>query len=521
MIRSPEISRSHVYCLPVPTFEMDLAFGPDARVAVADHVRRVGKESTVLRGLQCYAIFALLLALAACGGGSGTGSATAPENRVDVAVAGLPVGVDAAITITDPSGKAVSSLATAGQVVVSGPGTFNVAADPIVVGTATYVATVVPAAINVPAPPSISLVTVTYTLAPPLKLQFQPVASGLVSPTFLASPPGGTDIYIVEQPGRIRKLVNGVPQTPVLDISARVSSGGERGMLSLAFDPGFATNGNVFVYFTDTNGDIAIERFTIPVTGGVEPPSGSEATAVRVLTISHRTFANHNGGQLQFGLDGMLYLGTGDGGGAGDPFGNGQNLDTLLGKILRIDVRSLPYKVPPDNPFVDQPGKRPEIWAFGVRNPWRFSFDSTTRSLYIADVGEGSREEVDVVAASAAGLDYGWNIWEGAICYPSGTSCNPAGITMPLIDYDHGDGCSITGGYVYRGSALPEITGRYFYSDFCSGWLRSFLVTGAAAIERTDWGVTPVGSIQSFGVDSRKELYVLTSTGGVYKLVRQ
>ena len=236
---------------------------------------------------------------------------------------------------------------------------------------------------------------------PPLKLQFEVVASGLDSPTFLASPPGGTDIYIVEQPGRIRKLASGVPKAPVLDISARVSSGGERGMLSLAFDPQFTTNGNVFVYFTDPNGDIAIERFTFPVTGGVAPPIGTESTAVRVLTIPHHTFANHNGGQLQFGLDGMLYVGTGDGGGGGDTLGSGQNLDTLLGKILRVDVSSLPYTVPPDNPFVGQPGKRPEIWAFGVRNPWRFSFDATTRSLYIADVGQGNREEVDVVAASA------------------------------------------------------------------------------------------------------------------------
>ncbi len=461
------------------------------------------------------------LTLAGCGGGGGgSGSATAPQNRIDVAVAGLPAGVNAAVTITDPNGKAVGNLNATGEAIVTGPGTFIVRADPVVAGTATYTATVVPSAINVPAPPSITMVTVTYALAPPLKLRFEAVASGLVSPTFLASPPGGTDIYVVEQPGRIRKLANGVPQAPVLDISARVSYGGERGMLSLAFDPQFASTGNVFVCFTDSSGDLAIERFTLPVSG-VPPPLGSESTAVRVLTIAHRTFGNHNGGQLQFGPDGMLYLGTGDGGGGGDPFGSGQNLDTLLGKILRLDVSSLPYKVPPDNPFVGQPGKHPEIWAFGVRNPWRFSFDGTTRSLYIADVGQSSREEVDVVAASAAGLDYGWNIWEGTICYPSGASCNPAGITMPLIEYDHGDGCSITGGYVYRGTALPEIAGHYFYTDFCKGWLRSFLVAGGVAIERIDWGVTPVGNIQSFGVDSRNEIYVLTSAGGVHKIVRQ
>jgi glucose/arabinose dehydrogenase len=476
-----------------------------------------------LSPLQTYAVFLLGLAVAGCGGGGGgdgAGGAAAPENRIDVAVAGLPAGVNAAITITDPGGNVVGNLNAAGQAIVAGPGTFNVSAAPVVAGTATYMATVVPATVNVPAPPSISMVTVTYALAPPLKLRFEAVASGLASPTFLASPPGGTDIYVVEQPGRIRKLVNGVPQAPALDISARVGYGGERGMLSLAFDPQFPATGNVFVYFTDPNGDIAIERYTIPVTG-LPPATGSESTRVRVLTISHSTFGNHNGGQLQFGPDGMLYLGTGDGGSGGDPLGSGQNLDTLLGKILRIDVSSLPYKVPPDNPFVGQAGKRPEIWAFGVRNPWRFSFDSASPNLYIADVGQGSREEVNVVAANAAGLNYGWNSWEGTICYPSGTSCNPAGITLPLIDYDHGNGCSITGGYVYRGSALPEIAGRYFYSDYCNGWLRSFLVAGGTAIERTDWGVTPIGNIQSFGVDSRKELYVLTAAGGVYKIVRQ
>jgi glucose/arabinose dehydrogenase len=492
-------------------------------------VGRVGKENVLQRRLsrlRSCAIFVLGLAIAGCGGGGGGGgggtdSATAPANRIDVAIAGLPGGVNAPITITDPNGKAVSNLSSAGQAFVTGPGTFTVSADPVIAGTATYIATVVPTTLDVPAPPSVTVVSVTYAIAPPLKLRFAAVASGLVAPTFLASPPGSTDIYVVEQPGRIRKLVNGVPQAPVVDISARVSSGGERGMLSLAFDPQFGVNGNVFVYFTDTDGDIAIERFALPVTGGVQPPSGSEATAERVLTIAHRSFANHNGGQLQFGPDGMLYLGTGDGGGGGDPLGSGQNLDTLLGKILRIDVSALPYKVPPDNPFVGQPGKRPEVWAFGVRNPWRFSFDHTTRNLYIADVGQGSREEVDVVAASAAGLNYGWNIWEGTICHPASASCNPAGVAMPLIDYDHGDGCSITGGYVYRGSALPELAGRYLYSDFCGGWLRSFLVAGGVAIERTDWGVTPVGNIQSFGIDSRNELYVLTSAGGVYRLVRE
>ncbi len=463
------------------------------------------------------------LIIAGCGGGgsdSGGPPAPAPESRIDVSVAGLPAGANASITVTDSNGQTVGALTNAGQVMVSGPGTFTVSADPVVAGTVTYTASVAPAMINVPPPPSSTAVTVTYALAPPLRLRLAAVASGLVSPTFLASPPGSADIYVVEQPGRIRKLVGGTPQPPLLDISARVNYGGERGLLSLAFDPQFAMNGNVFVYFTETSGDIAIERFTVPV-GGAPSPSNPQTTAVRVLTISHRTFANHNGGQLQFGLDGMLYIGTGDGGGGGDPLGSGQNLDTLLGKVLRIDVSALPYKIPADNPFVGQAGKRPEIWALGVRNPWRFVFDAPTRSLYIADVGQDRREEVDVVAADAAGLNYGWNVWEGTLCYPSGSGCSPAGITMPVIDYDRADGCSITGGYVYRGSALPEIAGRYFYSDFCKGWLRSLVVAGGIATERTDWGIASVGSVQSFGVDSAKELYVLTSAGGVYKVVRE
>jgi len=373
--------------------------------------------------------------------------------------------------------------------------------------------------ISVPAAPGATPVSVIYAAAPPLRLRFEAVATGLAAPTFLASPPGSADLYVVELPGRIRKLIDGVPQAPIVDISARVATGGERGMLSLAFDPGFASNGHVYVYFTETSGDIAVERFAFPVSGNAAP-SGVEATAVRVLTIAHRMFANHNGGQLQFGADGMLYVGAGDGGGSGDPSGNGQNLDTLLGKILRIDVRTLPYRIPADNPFVGQTGWRPEVWAYGVRNPWRFAFDAATQSLYIADVGQNNREEVNVVAASAAGLNFGWNIWEGTMCYPSGNACSAAGITMPVLDYDHGNGCSITGGYVYRGAALPEVAGRYFYSDFCNGWLRSFLVVNGVATERLDWHVTPIGSIQSFGVDARNELYALTSGGGVYKLVR-
>jgi glucose/arabinose dehydrogenase len=473
------------------------------------------------RQLTAWLIACYMLVLSACGGGGGGGAdAAAPtQNRVDIAISGLPGGAPAAVAIADGSGRVVATLTASGSVAVSAPGAFTIRVDPVL-AEATYVGSASPSTINVPAPPSVTTVNVKYAVAPPLKLRFEPVVTGLASLTFLASPPGSADIYVVEQPGRIRKLVNNVAQ-PVLDISSRVSSGGERGMLSLAFDPQFAGNGHVFVYFTDPSGDIAIERFALPLDSGAPAAGSIEPTAVRVLTIPHRAFANHNGGQLQFGPDGMLYIGTGDGGGGGDPLGSGQNLDTLLGKLLRIDVTALPYRVPPDNPFAGQAGKRPEIWAYGLRNPWRFSFDVATRSLYIADVGQGSREEVDVATDAAAGLNFGWNLWEGTQCYPSGATCSPSGMTMPLLDYGHEDGCSITGGYVYRGQALPEVAGRYFYSDYCSGWLRSFVVAGGVATERTDWSISPIGNVQSFGVDSRGELYALTSAGGVFRLVRQ
>lgn len=470
--------------------------------------------------LRLLTVVALGAALTGCGD-SGTAMLVLTQNRIAVAVAGLPAGVNAAIVVADATGRSVGTLTAGGEVFVAGPGRFTVVADPVLAAGVTYTATVSPATLDLPAPPSADAVSVAYAPAGPLKLGFVEVASGLAFPTFLASPPGSADIYVVEQPGRVRKLADGVPQAPTLDISARVGRGGERGMLSLAFDPRFAANGHVFVYFTDPGGDIAVERFTFPLPGAMQPPVAPESTAVRVITIPHATFANHNGGQLQFGPDGMLYLGTGDGGGGGDPLGSGQNLNTLLGKIVRIDVTSLPYRVPADNPFIGQPGKRPEIWAYGVRNPWRFSFDGATRSLYIADVGQGSREEVNVASADTGGLNYGWNRWEGRICYPPGATCSGAGITLPLVDYDHGNGCAITGGYVYRGAALPEVVGRYFYSDFCGGWLRSFLDLGGAASEQVDWAIRSIGNIQSFGEDSRKELYALTSSGKVYRLVRQ
>ncbi|MDL2356473.1 MAG: PQQ-dependent sugar dehydrogenase [Pseudomonadota bacterium] len=356
----------------------------------------------------------------------------------------------------------------------------------------------------------------------PLVLALQQVASGMDNPVFLTAPAGDTRQFIVERAGRIRILQNGaLLALPFLDISARVSSAGEGGLLSIAFDPQYAANGLYYLYYTDGAGDIVIERRSVSANPGLSDPT----SALEILRIAHPGFSNHYGGLLAFGADGDLYLGTGDGGGAGDPAGNAQSTASLLGKLLRIDVRgataAAPYTIPPTNPFVGAAGRRTEIWAFGLRNPWRFAFDAA--QLYIADVGQDRREEVDISAAAQGGLNYGWNIREGSLCY-NAASCASAGLAAPVFDYDHGaanaNGCAIVGGYVYRGLALPALAGRYLYSDVCAGFLKSFVAAGAGVLEQTDWAVAKVGGIVSFGRDADGELYVLSAGGGVYKIVK-
>jgi glucose/arabinose dehydrogenase len=238
------------------------------------------------------------------------------------------------------------------------------------------------------------------------------------------------------------------------------------------------------------------------------------------MTIPHgRT--EHHGGMIAFGPDGMLYLAPGDGGCCGDPNDNAQNLIALLGKMLRIDVRTPPYAIPPGNPFAGRVGARPEIWAYGFRNPWRFSFDSRAGMLYIGDVGQDAREEVNVSPANTPGLNYGWRRMEGTSCFNPGSNCDPTGtLTRPVIEYLHGEGCSVTGGYVYRGSAIPELTGHYLYSDYCRGWLRSFRATPGGATAQRSWaGVVAPGTV-SFGRDGAGELYMITG-GTVSRIVRR
>lgn len=356
----------------------------------------------------------------------------------------------------------------------------------------------------------------------PLSLTLRQVASGLEFPVFLSAPDGDARLFIVERAGRIRVVENGsLLAAPFLDIESRTSTDGERGLLSLAFHPQYAANGFFFIYYTNLAGDIVIERMRV---SAVNRNAADPVSSVIVLTIAHPVFSNHNGGLLSFGPDGLLYAGTGDGGGAGDPFGNAQNTNSLLGKLLRIDVDSAAasYAIPPDNPFAGQAGRRGEIWAYGLRNPWRYAFDAAANLLYIADVGQAQLEEVDIAPAGQGGINYGWNIMEGTQCFNS-ASCNQGGLTLPAFEYTHGvngaNGCSITGGYVYRGSAIPALAGQYLFSDYCGGWLKSVRRTDGSVSAPLDWGIPQVGNITSFGQDGHKELYMLSETGSVYRIV--
>src|SRR2546426_572403 len=351
---------------------------------------------------------------------------------------------------------------------------------------------------------------------PPFAVQLQEVlgvTAGLSSPIDLQAPPGDSRLFIAERPGRIRVVQGGVLQTtPFLDISSRVvSNHGETGLLSFAFHPQYLTDPQkqfVFVHFIEptgnVNGDIVVERYQL---SSGNPNLLDVSSAQPVIRIPHRDFDNHYGGRVAFGSDGMLYLSTGDGGGGGDTLMNGQNPATLLGKLLRLDISTLPGTV------------MPQIWAIGLRNPFRYAFDAGR--LYIADVGQDQREEIDVVQANSAGLNYGWNLMEGMRCFPNGGQCNMTGLTLPVYDYDHNQGCAIIGGYVYRGAAIPELQGQYLFLDFCSGFVRSLSFDNGVATVKEAMVNAGRFAVQSFGQDGAGELYILTADGGVLRIVRQ
>lgn len=346
-----------------------------------------------------------------------------------------------------------------------------------------------------------------------------PVASNLTQPLFLTYAPDGSGrLFILEQPGRIRIVQNGrLVAEPFLDIAAQVSCCGERGLLGLAFHPDYKSNGLFFINYTNSSGNTVIARYKVS-----SNPNRADTGSAQVLLTIEQPYANHNGGMVAFGPDGYLYIGMGDGGNGGDPQNNAQNLGSLLGKILRIDVNksqgNRAYTVPQDNPFVNRQGARPEIWSYGWRNPWRFSFDRETGDLWVADVGQNKWEEVHFQPASSkGGENYGWRLMEGNHCY-NPTDCNKNGLVLPVLEYDHGEGQSITGGYRYRGKAIPALQGMYIYADYVSGRI---------------WGASPKGNaweakelrktdlrISSFGEDEGGELYVIDHAGTVYKMTR-
>ncbi|MGZ8868430.1 MAG: PQQ-dependent sugar dehydrogenase [Thermoanaerobaculia bacterium] len=340
------------------------------------------------------------------------------------------------------------------------------------------------------------------------------IASGLDSPVSITHA-GDARLFITLQRGQV-VIWDGtaILPAPFLDIRDLVSNGGERGLLSVAFHPRYVENGLFFVNYTNTGGHTVIARYRVS-----SDPNRADHASARQLLVIEQPFANHNGGQMQFGPDGYLYSGMGDGGSGGDPGNRAQSLLTLLGKMLRIDVDAETYVIPASNPFVNNASARPEIWATGLRNPWRFSFDRASGDLWIADVGQGDWEEVNFQAAtSIGGENYGWRRLEGTHCFNPSSGCNTGNLVLPVIEYNHSGGaCSVTGGYVYRGASSPRLQGMYIYGDYCNGRIWAATRNGTAAPTIRELLDTQF-FISTFGEDMNGELYVANHGGAVYRL---
>jgi glucose/arabinose dehydrogenase len=352
-----------------------------------------------------------------------------------------------------------------------------------------------------------------------VELSLEVVAEGLVQPLAVVDP--GDDsgrLFVVEQDGLI-KILRGarVSSQPFLDLTALTDGGGEQGLLGLAFHPDYASNGRFFVNYTDLAGDTVVAEYRVST-----DPERADSSSAHVLLAIDQPFSNHNGGHVVFGPDGYLYIGMGDGGSGGDPQGNGQRLDTLLGKLLRIDVDArragAPYGIPADNPFTDRSDARPEIWAFGLRNPWRFSFDSEAGEFWVGDVGQETFEEIDRVSDQAPGLNYGWNVMEGSACFSPSSDCDQTELVRPITEYTHDDGCSVTGGFVYRGRRWPSLAGGYLFGDYCSGTIWGIDAGVKGPVEPVELLQTDL-SISSFGTDAAGELYVTDLSGGTVSRV--
>ncbi len=410
-----------------------------------------------------------------------------------------------------PSFAGASVTATPGATTASGPVSPSPTASPTAVPTGPSPSVLVPPSPATPFDPTRA------------KIRLEKVVGDLNSPLAAVNAGDGSGrVFVVEQPGRVKIVRDGaVGDPPFLDIRDRIASGGERGLLGLAFAPGFPADPRVFVDYTDLNGDTVVSSFKVPA----ETPDRADPASERILLRIDQPFPNHNGGALAFGPDDDLYIATGDGGSGGDPMGNGQNLDTLLGKLLRVrptadGATGPPYTVPADNPFVGRSGARPEIFAYGLRNPWRFSFDRATGDLWIGDVGQGAWEEVDhwpASSAAATGPDFGWNVMEGRHCYDA-TSCREDGLVLPVVEYGHDQGCAIVGGYVSRDPAEPSLWGGYLYGDSCTGriWGLDASAAGPKAAVLLDSG----RSISSFGEDEAGRIYLTDlGSGELYRIV--
>jgi glucose/arabinose dehydrogenase len=372
-----------------------------------------------------------------------------------------------------------------------------------------------PTTTSAPAPsstsPTATLTTTSTTTTLPLgelTIELAEVARGFEQPVLALSPPGDRRLFVVDQPGRIWLIGDDAPEV-FLDLRDEVVFGNERGLLGLAFHPDFAENGRFFVNYTGAGGATRVAELQAAPDGSSADPESRQ-----ILLEIGQPAGNHNGGMIAFGPDGYLWVATGDGGGANDRFGNGQRPDTLLGALLRVDV-SVPgeYSIPTDNPFVAG-GGAPEVWSYGLRNPWRFTFDEDI--LLVADVGQNEFEEINRLTVDASrGGNFGWPVFEGAECFKG--PCDFAGMIAPALVYGHDEGCSITGGFVYRGATIPELAGHYFYGDYCSGWVRSLSSDG----ETFEW-VAPSRerAVTSFGIDAAGEVYVVVASGSIYRLNR-
>jgi len=375
-------------------------------------------------------------------------------------------------------------------------------------------ATETPTATPIPATSTPVLPTPIAPILSPTPAPFPPIVvlepafTGFQAPVYLTHAGEESRLFVVEKAGRIRVIENGqISSTAFLDITHRVESrGSEQGLLSVAFPPDFAASGVFYVNYTDRGGDTVVARYRLRKDDPDQANPDSEETILRI----EQPASNHNGGQLQFGPNGYLYIGMGDGGEAGDPLGNAQNPQVLLGKMLRVEVPgSGSYRIPNDNPFVGRHDVRSEIWALGLRNPWRFSFDRVRGDLYIADVGQDRYEEVNCqLSGNTGGENYGWDLMEASHCFEPPTGCDPTELVLPVAEYDHTWGCSITGGYVYRGARYPQIYGVYFFGDFCSGriwglWREASGAWKAALLLETEV------NISSFGEDAAGEIYAI------------